>query len=116
EETNLTPPEMPAQQPAAPQVVINNIEQPKNNMGVAGFVLALCGLVFCWVPVLNWILVLLGLVFSIIGVTRKPKGLAIAGICIAAVTIVILIIATIIVAAAINEVAKNPEFQQLLQQ
>ena len=63
----------------------------KNSMGVAGFVLALIGLVLFWVPVFNWILWLLGLIFSIIGVTRKPKGLAIAGIAISFVVLIILI-------------------------
>lgn len=60
-------------------------------MGVAGFVLALIGLFLFWVPVFNWILWLLGLIFSIIGVTRKPKGLAIAGIAISFVVLIILI-------------------------
>lgn len=59
-------------------------------MGVAGFVLALIGLFLFWVPVFNWILWLLGLIFSIIGVTRKPKGLAIAGIAISFVVLILI--------------------------
>lgn len=53
-----------------------------NGMGTAGFVLSLLTLVLCWVPFINLILFILGLTFSIIGVTRKnsPKGLAIAGL------------------------------------
>lgn len=65
------------QQPQV-QVVVNN--KKGNGMGVAGFVLAILGIVFCWVPILNWILWLLGLVFSFIGVFRAPRGLAIAGL------------------------------------
>ena len=40
-------------------------------------------LVLCWVPVVNWILGLLGLIFSIIGIAKKnggAKGAAIAGL------------------------------------
>lgn len=62
-----------------PQVVI--VERKKGNgMGVAGFVLALLALLFCWIPVLNWILWILGVVFSAIGVFRPHKGLAITGL------------------------------------
>ena len=54
----------------------------KNGMAVAGFVLGLISLVFCWVPVLNWICGLLAFIFSLIGVIgKKPKkGFAIAGL------------------------------------
>jgi len=62
----------------APQVVV--VEKKGNGMGTAGFVLALLGLIFCWVPVLDWILWLLGLIFSIIGMFKPKKGLAIAGL------------------------------------
>lgn len=61
-----------------PQVVV--VEKKGNGIGVAGFVLALLGLIFCWVPILDWILWLLGLIFSIIGMFRPKKGLAIAGL------------------------------------
>ena len=67
----------------------NNAMPQKNGMGTAGFVLALLGLIFCWVPVLDWILWILGLIFSIIGVCRKPKGLAIAGLIISCLYIIL---------------------------
>ena len=50
-----------------------------NSMGVAGFIIALIGLIFCWVPVVNFILWFLGLVFSFIGLFKAPRGMAIAG-------------------------------------
>ena len=70
------------------------IEKKKNGMGVAGFVLALCGMIFSWVPVLNWILWALGLLFSIIGVCKKnaKKGLAITGLILSCIDIIIIII------------------------
>ena len=69
------------------------VEKKKNGLGVAGFVLALLGLIFCWVPILDWILWLLGLIFSFIGVFKKPKGLAITGLIISAVVLIALIVA-----------------------
>ena len=73
-------------------IVINQMENKSNGAGVAGFVLALLGLVLVWIPVLNWILWILGLIFSIIGVTKKPKGLAIAGLIISFIAIIISIV------------------------
>ncbi len=71
-----------------------------NGMGVAGFVLALLGLILCWVPILNWILWILGLVFSIIGMFKPKKGLAIAGLVISCLYILLLtVFASIILAA-----------------
>lgn len=74
----------------------------KNGMGTAGFVLALLGLIFCWVPVLDWILWILGLIFSIIGVCRKPKGLAIAGLIISCLYIVLV---TVVIGAIFGAAA-----------
>lgn len=108
EETNLTPPEVPSQTSGAPQIIINNTIPPKNGMGTAGFVLSLLGLLFCWVPFLNILLWILGLIFSIIGVTRKPKGLSIAGIVLSAVTLIVFIICLIVAVAMYDELYSLP--------
>lgn len=85
------------QQPQAtpqPQVV-NVIQQEapkKNGIGTAGFVLALVGLIFGWVPFFGWISWLLGLIFSFIGIFKTPKGLSIAGLVISLIGIVVIII------------------------
>lgn len=68
----------------------NEVKQ-KNGLGTAGFILSIVAIVLCWVPVLNWILWFLGALFSIIGVFKKPKGLAIAGLIISFILIIILI-------------------------
>lgn len=70
-------------------------------MGVAGFVLALLGLFLGWVPVLGWILWVLGLIFSVIGVFRTPKGLAIAGLIITFIGLIVLIILGAVFATAL---------------
>lgn len=64
-----------------PQVVI--VEKKGNGMGTAGFVLALIGFILSLIPVVNfisWLPWLLGLIFSIIGIFKPKKGLAIAGL------------------------------------
>lgn len=71
-----------------PQVVV--VEKKGNGMGTAGFVLALLGLIFCWVPVLDWILWLLGLIFSIVGMFKPKKGLAIAGFIISFIDLILI--------------------------
>ena len=66
----------------------------KNGLGVAGFVIALVGLVFSWIPLLNvfsfW-LCIIGGVLSLVALflKGKKKGLAIAGIIIGIAGIVI---------------------------
>ena len=57
----------------------------KNGLGVAGFVIALVGLVFSWIPLLNvfsfW-LCAIGIVLSLVALflKNKKKGMAIAGL------------------------------------
>jgi len=57
-----------------------------NGMAVAGLVLGLCALVLCWIPFLNWVLALLGIVFGGVGMSRAKQrggrgfGLAVAGL------------------------------------
>ena len=73
-------------------IIIQQAETKKSNgLGVAGFVLALIGLLFCWVPILNIILWNLGLTLSFVGLFKKPRGLAIAGLCISCIAIIVMI-------------------------
>lgn len=83
----------PAFEQGAPmqQTIIVETEKKGNSMGTAGFVLAILAIVFSWVPVLDFILWFLGALFSFIGIFRKPKGLAIAGLVISFIGIIILV-------------------------
>lgn len=75
------------------------MEEQKNGMAVAGFVLALVALFFGWIPFLGWAAWLLGLIFSGIGLSKankvngKGKGLAIAGLVISLIGIALLLFA-----------------------
>ncbi|MFV0564492.1 MAG: hypothetical protein ACK5NB_01530 [Flavobacteriaceae bacterium] len=78
-----------------PITVINNIENQQNGIGLAGFIIALVTLVIGWIPLIgcfSWVTWLLGLILSIIGVFKKPRGFAIAGIVISFIGIIVLII------------------------
>ena len=104
------PPQQPGYQGATPMtnVYVNTIQpqaaaaqaaasqpQPvrqKNGPGSAGLVLSILGLVLCWVPVANLILWFLGFLFSFIGMFKRPKGKAIAGLVISIVCLVTLIV------------------------
>ncbi|MEA1874777.1 MAG: DUF4190 domain-containing protein [Bacteroidota bacterium] len=57
----------------------------KNGLGTAGFVLSLISLFF------GWIIWILGLIFSFIGIFKKPRGLAIAGLIISLVDIILIL-------------------------
>ena len=63
-----------------------------NSMGVAGFIIALLGLVFCWFPFVNLILWFLGLIFSLVGIFKAPRGMAIAGLVLSLIIIFIIIV------------------------
>ena len=82
------------------QVVVNNtLENRGNGLGTAGFVCALLGLLLCWVPVVDWILWVLGLIFSFIGVFKAPRGLAIAGLVLSFIDLIILFVAVSAIAS-----------------
>ena len=70
-----------ASAPAGAQVVNVQVQGQvqKNGIGTAGFVLALLGVFLSWVPVVGWVVWLLGAVLSVIGAFRVPRGLAVAG-------------------------------------
>lgn len=82
-------------------IYVNTGGNGKNGMGIAGFVLALCAFLLCWIPVLNIILWLLGVIFSIIGVFRRPRGFAIAGLAISFIGIIISLIMGAAILAAL---------------
>lgn len=81
-------------------IIINQQPSPSNGVGVAGFVLALIAVFFGWVPVLGWILWLLGLILSACGIFKVPRGLAIAGLVISLIGLILLLLVFGALAAA----------------
>ncbi len=82
---------MTEEQNKTEQTVVNINVKKSNGLGTAGFVIALIALFFGWVPILGWVLWVLGLIFSFIGVFKKPRGLSIAGLIISFIEIILLI-------------------------
>lgn len=78
--------------PVQQTIIVRQESRKSNGIGVAGFVLSLVGIVFCWIPVLNWVLWFLGFLFSFIGIFKAPRGLAVAGLCISFAGIFLLIV------------------------
>lgn len=72
-------------------IIVQNKPAKSNGIGVAGFVLALLGLFLSWVPILGWIIWFLGFLFSLIGLFKSPRGLAIAGFVISIIGFIFLI-------------------------
>ncbi len=59
-------------------------EKPVNGKGLAGMIVGILSYVFCWVPILGFVLGLIGVILSGIGLSRKDRyrlnGFAVAGL------------------------------------
>ena len=88
----LVTPVQPIVQPQAqPQAAPVQPARSKNGFGTAGLVLSILGLALFWVPIVDLILWFLGFLFSFIGIFKRPKGKAIAGLVISIVCLVAII-------------------------
>ena len=83
-------------------VIVNNQEKKSNGAGTAGFVLSLVALFSGWIPIAGWIVWLLGLIFSLVGLSKQPRGLAIAGAIISLIGIIILLVLSAGIAAYLH--------------
>lgn len=78
-----------------------------NGMAVTGFICSLVSIVLFWVPFLNFIVWILGIVFSAVGLNKANKhqlpyrGLAIAGLVIALVPGTLLIFVVVLFVGAL---------------
>lgn len=73
-------------------IIVNQTEKKSNGIGVAGFVLAIIALFLGWIPIFGWLIWLLGLIFSFVGVFKAPRGFAIAGLVISLIGIILLVL------------------------
>lgn len=82
---------------------------PANGLGTAGFVLAIVGLVLCWIPGLGAVIAAVGVVLSAVGLSRARKGratnrgLALAGVLVASLALVIGVVVTAYVVDKVAE-------------
>lgn len=106
-----------SQQTSYPPVPPQTPQQPpRNGLGTAGFVLGLVGLVFSPIPfigVVAWPLVILGLIFSAVGLARvnkgraTNKGLSITGIAVSVLGLAVCIVWVFVFNSAVNEIQEE---------
>lgn len=68
-------------------ILVREQRYKSNGLGTAGFITSLLGLLLSWVPILGWILWLIGVLLSLIGVFKSPRGLAITGLILSLITL-----------------------------
>ena len=85
-------------QPVQPQPV-----RRSNGIATAGLVLSILVLALCWIPIVDVILWFLGFLFSFIGVFKRPRGKAIAGLIISVISILVIILVLGGIGAALSE-------------
>lgn len=76
---------------------IQIVDTRSNGIGTAGFVLSLLTLFLGWIPIVGWIMWLLGLIFSAMGISKAKKvnkgmGLSVAGLIISLIGIIMVFI------------------------
>jgi hypothetical protein len=105
-----------SQQTSYPPVPPQHPQPPRNGLGTAGFVLGLVGLVMSPIPfigVVAWPLVILGLIFSAVGLARVSKGratnkgLSITGIAASALGLVVCIVWVFVFNSAVNDIQEE---------
>ena len=104
---NQNIPVSPEQQAAPQPIYIQQSPAPErssNGLGIGGFVVSLCSAFLVWVPFLNLILALVGLILSAMGMKKEPKGLAIAGLVISIIFLIVSVIWVIVILAAASAV------------
>ncbi len=97
-------------------MTVQTTARPSNGLGTAGFVVGLIGLVFSFIPLIGvvaWPLVILGIVFSAVGIAKASKGratnkgLAIAGLVVSVVGLVICVLWVAVWNKAVDDVEKE---------
>lgn len=63
-----------------------------NVVAIVGFVFAVIGLILFWVPILGWAIWFVGAILSLIGITKRPRALAIAGTIISFIDVILLLV------------------------
>lgn len=83
----------PTQQPTSTHnetVVVVEKESKSNGCAVAGFVMAILGLLLGWIPIVGWAIWFIGFILCVIGLFKSPRGMAIIGLIITFIDFIII--------------------------
>ena len=85
-----------------PGGITSQVAPTGNGLAIAGMVLAICAVVLAWLPVVNFVCWILGLIFSAVGLKNANRGapyrgMAIAGLAISLAGIVLIIILVVLI-------------------
>lgn len=85
-----------------PDGMTSQVAPTGNGLAIAGMVLAICAVVLAWLPVVNFVCWILGLIFSAVGLKNANRGapyrgMAIAGLVISLAGIVLIVILVVII-------------------
>ena len=67
---------------------MSNQEKGSNGIGLAGFIVSLVGLFTAWIPIIGWIIVIVGAILSAVGLGKQPKTFAIVGIILSVLSVI----------------------------
>ena len=81
------------------------IQSQTNSVGVVGFVFSLLGLFTFYIPLLGWIIVMIGGCCCYYGRKKEPKGLAIAGTVITVINTILLLLCWFIFKSVLNSMS-----------
>jgi hypothetical protein len=76
-----------------------------NSVGLTGLILASIAIFVSCVPVFGWVCWLSGLILSIVGLSKEPRGTAVAGLIISLVNLMILVFLVGALVGLINELS-----------
>ena len=80
-------------------------QRSARSMGIAGMVLGIVALVFCWLWFISLPCAIVGLILSIMAMKKGEKGMAVAGLVCSIIALAVAVIVTIIAIAAFSTVS-----------
>lgn len=85
---------------------IRQNRQTGGGLAIAGMIVGIVGLLFCWIPIFGFFVTLTGLILSAFGMKSRERGMAIAGLVMSIIGILIsLLMSTILI---VNIIIDSP--------
>lgn len=85
--------------------IVTTVAPPSNGMGTAAMVLGIVSIILAFIPLIGfiaWITSPLALIFGLIGLTKAPRGGAIAGVVLGGVAFLVCMVWAAALGAAIS--------------